>query len=137
MGLFSNKKEFCAICKSAVSRTSKPKKEWNVKGPLCASCYVDLMKKSHGRENNIDDMCVTCGAEPGGLYLLKPKKEWNLKGWLCEPCFNEREKVENELKKNCILCNAKLGFIVRHPKKEWNIGGYLCKNCWNLQESKT
>jgi hypothetical protein len=137
MGLFSKKKEFCTVCKKGISRKSTPKKEWNIKGPLCADCYVDLMKKPHGKKKDSDDKCVACGEEPGGLNLWKPKKEWEIRGWLCEPCFNEREKADNELKKNCLVCGAKLGFIARRPKKEWNMKGYLCKNCWNLQESKT
>jgi len=138
MGLFGNKKkEFCTICKKGISRKSKPKKEWNIKGPLCANCYVDLMKKPFEKKKDNDDKCVSCGAEPGGLYLWKPKKEWEIRGWLCEPCFNEKEKADNELKKNCIVCNTQLGFITRRPKKDWNLKGYLCKNCWNLQESKT
>jgi hypothetical protein len=131
MGLFSSKKkEFCTVCKKSISRASKPKKGWNVKGPLCANCYVDLMKTQHERKKENDDKCVLCGAEPGGLNLWKPKKEWEIKGWLCEPCLNEKEKVDNELKKNCIICNTKLGFIKHRSKKEWNLKGYLCKNCW-------
>lgn len=94
------------------------------------------MKKPHPKPKNPDDQCTICGAEPGGLYLWKPKKEWDIKGWLCEPCFNGKEKEDSELKKNCILCNAKLGFIARHAKKEWNVKGYICKNCWKIQESK-
>ena len=136
MGLFGGKKEeYCAICNKRTPNTSKPKKEWNVKGRLCAKCFVDYMKKPIPKKT--DDVCVACGTEPGGLYLWKPKKEWDLKGWLCEPCFNEWQKSDNELKKNCIVCNTKLGFMPRHAKKEWNLKGYLCKNCWNVQESKT
>ena len=138
MGLFGSKKnQICTNCKKEASNTSKPKKEWNLKGVVCAKCYVDLMKKPHEKKKNPDDLCVLCGAEPGGLYLWKPKKQWNLKGWLCEPCYNEREKSDKELKKNCALCNTKLGFIAHHAKKEWNIEGYVCKNCWNIQESKS
>ncbi len=135
MGLFGGKKEqYCSVCNKRTPNTSKPKKEWNIKGQLCAKCFVDYMKKPIPKKT--DDVCVACGAEPGGLYLWKPKKEWDLKGWLCEPCFNEWQKSDNELKKNCIVCNTKLGFMPRHAKKEWNLKGYLCKNCWNIQESK-
>lgn len=137
MGLFSKKNEFCTICKKEISRSSKPKKEWNLKGVLCAQCFVNCMKKPYEKKKNPDDACVICGAEPGGLYLWKPKKSWDMRGWLCEPCYNEKEKADNELKQNCVLCNAKLGFFPRHSKKEWNLSGYLCKDCWNLQESKT
>ena len=125
----SKKKEFCTICKKGVSHTSKPKKNWNVNGPLCANCYVDLMKTQPEKKKD-DDTCILCGAEPGGLNLWKPKKEWEIKGFLCEPCLKEKERVDNELKQNCILCNAKLGFIKHRSKKEWNLKGYLCKNCW-------
>jgi hypothetical protein len=138
MGLFGSKKdEFCAICKKSATSTSKPKKEWNIQGQLCADCYVDLMKKPVAKKTNDDDKCIACGDEPGGLNLWKPKKEWGLKGWLCEPCFNEWEKSDGELKKNCIVCNVKLGFITRRAKKEWNLKGYLCKRCWTIQESRT
>lgn len=61
---------------------------------------------------------------------LEAKKEWEIKGFLCEPCLKEKERVDNELKQNCVLCNAKLGFIKHRSKKEWNLKGYLCKNCW-------
>ena len=137
MGLFGSKKsQSCAVCKKESSSTSKPKKEWNLKGVVCTDCFVKLMKKPHPKITNPDDKCVSCGAEPGGLYLWKPKKEWELKGWLCEPCYNEREKADNESKKNCVLCNAKLGFVARRAKKEWNVKGYICKECWKIQESK-
>jgi len=129
MKLFSSKKEFCSICKKNISRSSKPKKEWNIKGPLCANCYVDLMKTQPEKKKESDDKCILCGAEPGELNLWKPKKEWGIKGWLCEPCLHEKERVDNELKKNCIICNSKLGFIKYRSKKEWNLKGYLCKNC--------
>jgi len=136
MGLFGGKKEeYCAVCNKRTPRTSKPKKEWNIKGQLCAKCFVDFMKKPVAKKKS-DDVCVACGAEPGGLNLWKPKKEWQLQGWLCEPCLHEWEKSDNELKKNCIVCNTKLGFFPRYAKKEWNLKGYLCKNCWNAQESK-
>ena len=139
MGLFSTskKKEFCTVCKKGISRKSNPKKDWNIKGPLCANCYVDLMKVNFDKKKDNDNKCVLCGAEPGTFNLWKPKKEWEIKGWLCESCFNEKEKADNELKKKCSVCYTKLGFFVHRPKKEWNITGYLCKNCWNLQESKT
>jgi hypothetical protein len=139
VGLFSNnkKKEFCTVCKKGISRKSNPKKNWNVKGPLCANCYVDLMKENFEKKKDNDNKCVLCGSEPGTLNLWKPKKEWGIKGWLCEPCLNEREKADNELKKKCSMCDAKLGFFVRRPKQEWGVAGYLCKNCWNLQESQT
>jgi hypothetical protein len=133
MRLFGGKKEkYCSVCNKRTPNTSKPKKEWNLEGQLCAKCFVDYMKKPIPKKKT-DDVCVACGAEPGGLYLWKPNKEWDLKGWLCEPCFNERQKSEDELKQNCVLCNARLGFMPRRAKKEWNLKGYLCKNCWNLK----
>lgn len=137
MGLFGAKRgESCTMCKKNTASTSKPKKEWGIQGRLCANCYVEMMKKPHPKKTNEDDKCVACGDEPGGLNLWRPKKEWDLKGWLCEPCFNEWVRSDNELKKNCILCNAKLGFFPRHAKKEWNLGGYLCKSCWGVQDAK-
>ncbi|MGC1426106.1 MAG: hypothetical protein WA833_05325, partial [Nitrosotalea sp.] len=61
MGLFGSKKnQVCTNCKKEVSSTSKPKKEWNLKGVVCAKCYVDLMKKPHEKKKNPDDMCILC-----------------------------------------------------------------------------
>ncbi|HMK32452.1 MAG TPA: hypothetical protein VK431_02380 [Nitrosopumilaceae archaeon] len=135
MGLFSKKEEFCTVCKKRISHKHKPKRGWNVEGPLCADCYVDLMKMYY--EKNDENKCVLCGARPGSFSLWKPRKEWELKGWLCKSCFDEKEKSDNESKKFCSMCGTKLGFISYSPKKEWGIKGYICKNCWNLQETKT
>ncbi len=135
VGLFSKREAFCTVCKKTTTHKHKPKRSWNVEGPLCADCYVDLMKKYY--ENNNEDRCVLCGAEPGAFNLWKPSKEWDVKGWLCKPCFDEKEKSDNESKKFCSVCGAKLGFISYNPKKEWVIKGQICKNCWNLQKTKT
>jgi len=135
MGLFSKKEEFCTVCKKGIFHKHKPKRDWNVEGPLCADCYVDVMKGYY--EKNDENKCVLCGAKPGSFSLWKPRKEWELKGWLCKSCFDEKEKSDNESKKFCSMCGAKLGFISYSPKKEWSIKGYICKNCWNLQETKS
>jgi hypothetical protein len=134
-GLFSKKEAFCTVCEKRISHKHKPKSGWNVEGPLCGNCYVDLMKKNFNK--NAEDKCVLCGAEPGSFSLWKPKKEWGVQGWLCKPCFDEKEKSDDESKKYCSLCGNKLGFFYYDPKKEWNIKGQVCKNCWNLQKAKT
>ncbi len=131
-GLFGKKKAFCTVCKKEISHAHKPKSNWNVDdGPLCANCYIDLMKEYY--ENNNEDKCVLCGAEPGSFSLWKSKKEWGVTGWLCKPCFDQKEKQDDELKKFCCFCGAKIGFLSYDPKKEWNVKGQVCKNCWNLK----
>jgi hypothetical protein len=134
MGLFGKKNATCTVCKKHIIHSHKPKNNWDVDGPLCGDCYVDMMKEHY--EKNNENKCVSCGAEPGGFSLWKPNKEWDIKGWLCKPCFDEREKSDNESKKFCSMCGIKLGFISYSPKKEWKLKGYICKNCWNLKTTK-
>jgi len=134
-GLFSKKEVFCTICKRRITHKHKPKRSWNVEGPICADCYVDLMKQNF--EKNTDDKCVLCGAEPGSFSLWKPKKEWGVQGWLCKPCFDEKEKADEESKKYCAMCGNKLGFFCYSSKKDSGITGQICKNCHNLQKTKT
>ena len=135
VGLFSKKEAFCTVCKKGIFHKHKPKSGWNIEGQLCADCYVDLMKENY--EKNNEDRCALCGVEPGSFNLWKPRKKWAVKGWLCKPCFDEKEKSDNESKKICSMCGAKLGFIGYSPKKELAIKGQICKNCWNLQKTKT
>lgn len=134
-GLFSKKEAFCTICKRRITHKHKPKSSWNVEGPVCANCYVDLMKKNF--KKNQDDKCVLCGAKPGSFSLWKSKKEWGVQGWLCKPCFDEKEKADDESKKYCTMCGNKLGFFCYSPKKDSGITGQICKNCHNLQKTKT
>lgn len=131
VGLFSKKKSSCSICKKEVSHTHKPKGSWDVEGPLCANCYVDLMKENF--EKRKEDKCALCGAEPGSFSLWRPNKEWGIAGWLCKPCFDMQEKKDNDVKNFCCLCGKKIGFLTYRPKKEWDMNGYMCKNCWNLK----
>jgi len=135
VGLFSKKEAFCTVCKKGIFHKHKPKKSWNIEGPLCADCYVDRMKDHF--EKHEANKCILCGAEPGAFNLWKPKKEWAMKGWLCKPCFDKKEKSDNESKNFCSDCGIKLGFLSYKPKKEWNIKGQICKNCWNLHDIKT
>ena len=129
MGLFPKKEEFCTICNNSIFHKHKPKRDWDVEGPLCADCYVDVMKKHYEKHN--ENKCVVCRKEPGSFSLWKSKKEWDVQGWLCKTCFDEKEKLDNESKKFCSICGIKLGFISYSPKKEWGIKGYICKICWN------
>jgi len=131
VGLFSKKEEFCTVCNKSITHKHKPKSGWNVEGPLCANCYVDLMKKIE------DDKCVLCGKEPGSFNLWKPNKEWGIKGWLCKTCFDEKEKADDESKKYCAICGDKLGFFCYSPTKESGIVGQICKKCRNVQKTKT
>ena len=34
MGLFSKKPSYCTVCNKELTHKHKPKREWNVKGPL-------------------------------------------------------------------------------------------------------
>lgn len=129
-GLFGKKKS-CSVCKREVSHTHKPKGTWKVQGPLCANCYVDLMKENF--ENDKKDRCSLCGSEPGSFSLWKPNKEWKIQGWLCKSCFDRKEKEDSDLKNFCCSCNKKIGFFVYSPKEEWGMNGYMCKNCWKLK----
>ena len=130
-GLFG-KRGSCSVCKKEVPHTHKPKKSWNVEGPLCGNCYVDLMKKNFEHDNK--DRCAICGDEPGSFSLWKPNKEWEIDGWLCKPCFDRKEKEDSDLKNFCCSCGKKIGFFTYRPKEEWGMKGYMCKNCW---KSKT
>ncbi|HJU14262.1 MAG TPA: hypothetical protein VJ792_07390, partial [Candidatus Nitrosotalea sp.] len=108
-GLFKKEKASCAVCNKEITHKHKPKKGWNVEGVLCGNCYVDLLGENFKKES--DDRCVLCGAEPGSFSLWRPKKEWGVpQGWLCKPCFDEKEKADDEAKKYCAMCGAKIGF---------------------------
>ncbi len=135
IGLFDKKEAFCTICNKSISHKHKPKSNWNVEGPLCADCYVDLMEKNF--KKNKDDKCVLCGAEPGSFSLWKPKKDWEIQGWLCKPCFDEKEKADDESKKYCVLCGDKLGFFCYFFKSESGVTGQICKKCHALQKTKS
>jgi len=135
VGLFDKKETFCTVCNKHISHKHKPKSNWKVDGPLCADCYVDLMKKNF--KKNEDDKCVLCGSEPGSFSLWKPKKEWGIQGWLCKPCFDEKEKADDESKKYCARCGGKLGFFCYSLKKESGITVQICKKCYNLQKTKS
>jgi len=41
MGLFGRKRAICTICNKEIIHKHKAKKEWYVKSPLCADCYLD------------------------------------------------------------------------------------------------
>ena len=135
VGLFSKEEVFCTICKRGITHKHKPKRSWNVEGPVCANCYVDLMKKYY--ESGIDDICAICGDKPRAFNLWKPYKEWGIKGWLCKPCFDEKEKADEESKKYCAMCGNKLGFFCYPSTKDSGITGEICKTCHNLQKTKT
>jgi len=129
--LFSKKDAFCSVCNKHISHKHKPKSNWNVEGPLCADCYVDLMKKIN------EDKCVLCGSEPGSFNLWKPNKEWGIQGWLCKTCFDEKEKVDEETKKHCAICSGKLGFFCYSFKNESGITRQICKKCYNSQKENS
>lgn len=38
---------FCTICKKSITHKNKPKREWDVEGPLCLDCYMNEMQKNY------------------------------------------------------------------------------------------
>ena len=59
LGLFSRKPTYCAVCNKQITHKHKPKREWNVKGPLCADCHVDKTKEFY--EAKVRQPCIVCG----------------------------------------------------------------------------
>jgi len=60
MGLFNKKPSFCSVCNKELTHKHKPKREWNVKGPLCGDCHFDKSKEYY--EGKVRQPCVVCGA---------------------------------------------------------------------------
>ena len=59
MGLFSKKPSYCSICNKELIHKHKPKREWNIKGPLCGDCHFDKSKEYY--EGKVRQPCVECG----------------------------------------------------------------------------
>lgn len=134
MRLFSRKPVFCTICKKEISHKNKPKKEWNVKGPLCGDCYID--KANEYYEGKIRQACVNCGIVKKITDLWEPRWQWDMDGLLCKDCFDKKEQKHNMQKNFCSLCGSKLGFVRYNPKPKWKIDGQLCRKCWDFQKAK-
>ena len=134
MGILSRKPSFCTVCKKQIAHKHKPKREWDIEGPLCSDCYLNEMQKQY--DLSLRQKCVMCGIEKDVPDLWEPRWQWEMKGLLCKACFDKKEEAYNKLRDYCTICNTKFGFIRYDPKKEWSIKGQLCKNCWNTQKAK-
>ncbi len=134
MGLLSHKTVFCTVCKKSITHKHKPKREWDVEGPLCGDCYVSQMQKYY--DLSVRQKCVTCGIEKNVPDLWEPKYQWNMKGLLCKTCFDQKDAEYSKSKTFCSICGKKLGVIRYNPKKQWSLQGQLCKECWNIQKTK-
>ena len=132
--IFSRKPVFCAICKKQVSHKHKPKKEWQIKGTLCADCHMDKTKEYF--EGTFKQKCVTCGVTKKIHDLWEPRWQWDMEGFLCKKCFDEKEKDFNSKKEFCSVCGAKLSFFRYNPKSKWKLEGQLCRDCWDSKKSE-
>ncbi len=132
--IFSQKPSFCTICKKQLTHKHKPKKEWNVKGPLCADCHLDKMKEHY--EGTIKQKCISCGVTKKITDLWEPRWQWDMEGLLCKNCFDQKEKDFNTKKEFCSICGAKLNFFRFNAKSKWKLEGQLCRTCWNSQKTK-
>jgi len=97
MGLFSKKPTFCAICNKKLTHKHKPKREWDVSGPLCGDCHVDKTKEFY--EATIRQPCVKCGTTKKISDLWEPRWQWDMDGLLCKDCFDKKEKEACNFKK--------------------------------------
>ena len=85
MGLFSRKPSFCTICNKELTHKHKPKREWNIKGPLCGDCHFEKQKEYY--EGKVRQPCVECGNTQKITDLWEPRWQWDMEGLLCKPCF--------------------------------------------------
>jgi len=134
MGLFSKKPQYCTICNKILTHKHKPKKEWDVKGPLCGDCHVDQMEEFY--EGSVRKNCVECGVKKKISDLWEPRWQWEIDGLLCKQCFDKKEESFTKKKNYCVKCGIKLGFIRYNPKSKWNVDGQLCKICWDSQKAQ-
>ena len=134
MGLFSRKPTFCANCNKQITHKHKPKREWNVKGPLCADCHVDKTKEFY--EAKVRQPCVGCGTTRKISDLWEPRWQWDMEGLLCKECFDKKEASHSKEKNFCSICGIKIGLIRYNPKPKWKIDGQLCRKCWDQKKAE-
>lgn len=134
MKLLSRGPTHCTVCKKNISHKHKPKREWDVEGPLCSDCYIDQMKKYY--DLSVRQKCVICNTEYNVPDLWEPMWQWEMKGLLCESCFDKKDVEFKKSKIFCNLCGKKLGMIRYYPKKQWALKGQLCRECWDSQKAK-
>ena len=87
MGLFSKKTIiFVVFCNKELTHKHKPKREWNVKGPLCGDCHFDKSKEYY--EGKVKQPCVVCGMTQKITDLWETQMAMGTwKGLLCKKCF--------------------------------------------------
>ena len=134
MGLFNRKPTYCTICNKELSHKNKPKKEWNVKGPLCGDCHFEKSKEYY--EGKVRQACVLCGITKIISDLWEPRWQWDMNGLVCKECFDKKEELFEAKKKFCALCGAVMGFIRHNPKSKWGIEGQLCRKCWDEKKAE-
>lgn len=134
MGLFSKKTEYCAVCNKELVHKHKPKREWDVKGKLCANCHLDKSKEFY--EAKIRQPCKICSTTQKISELWEPRWQWDMNGLLCKQCFDNKESEHTAKKNFCTMCNGKMGLIRYNAKPKWKIQGQLCRTCWDEQKSK-
>lgn len=135
MIFFKKSKTLCSLCGKRIGFRQKntPKKEWNVRGPLCSDCHVEQIQKNY--DEDATQECVSCGLIKKLPDMWEPRWQWEMKGLLCKPCFDEKEERYQVLLNYCRTCGKKLGFFRYNPKKHWNITkGQLCRNCWDKKK---
>jgi len=132
MDLLHRKPSFCTVCKKSLTHKHKPKREWNVEGPLCSDCYINEMQKQY--DLSIKQKCVICGIEKNVPDLWEPRWQWDMEGLLCKECFDKKEESFEVKKKFCALCGTEMGFIRHNPKSKWAIEGQLCGKCWDAKK---
>jgi len=129
MWIFKKEKSFCSICNKELTHKHKPKREWNIKGPLCGDCHLQKMQEYY--EGQMWQNCVTCGIKMKISDLWEPRWQWDMEGLLCKKCFDKKEEDFQYKKDFCAICNKKLGFIRYNPKDRWHVSGQLCRKCWD------
>jgi len=132
MKLFNREPKFCAICKKELKHKHKPKKEWNIEGPLCGECHMDKMREFF--EGTMKQKCVECNMTKKITDLWEPRWQWEMEGLLCKNCFDKKEKDFTTKKAFCSICGAKLNFFRYNPKSQWKVEGQLCRKCWDVQK---
>ena len=134
MGLFGGKPSTCTVCGAVLKHKSKPKREWNVKGPLCGNCYMDKSKEFY--EGKVRQPCVSCGTVRNITDLWEPRWQWDMDGLLCKACFDKKEESHTTKKNYCSMCGTKIGLFRYNPKPKWKMDGQLCRICWDQQKAK-
>ncbi len=134
MGLFSRKPAICTICKKETTHKHKPKREWNVEGPLCGDCHLDKTQEFY--EATIRQPCVSCRTTKKISDLWEPRWQWDMDGLLCKDCFDNKEKDHATKKNYCSMCGAKMGLFRYNPKPKWKVDGQLCRKCWDVKKAE-